>query len=99
MFGFLKKRAAAPQSRRGSSAAAHAQGPDAPTTPRTPELDRKFADRPTNANVAALVYLYAAPRLLELLVRRGVINFGLVRRRQSRARGVPAYARRYDVDG
>jgi len=76
MFGFLKKTAAAPKAKTAAKPVPEPEAEAGPATPRTPELDRKFADRPTNANVAALVHLYMGTRLLELLVRRGVINFG-----------------------
>ncbi|MEM6491304.1 MAG: hypothetical protein AAF684_05290 [Pseudomonadota bacterium] len=81
MFGFLKKTPASAKANKAAAqtpeTAADAAAPEEEGgTPRTPELERKFADRPTNANVAALVHLYFATRLLEWLVLRGIINFG-----------------------
>lgn len=74
MFGLLKSKDAAPKRKPSPKPAAEAKA--APKTPRTAELDRKFADRPANANVTAMVHLYVGSRLLELLVRRRIVNFG-----------------------
>jgi len=74
MFGLLKKKEAEPKRASGQKPAAAAKA--APKTPRSAELDGKFVDRPANANVTALIHLYVGTRLLELLVRRRIVNFG-----------------------
>lgn len=69
MFSFLKRKEKTPDTARAAAPAA------APAEDET--WPRKFVDRPTNANMVALVHLYVASRLLEQLVEREVINFGV----------------------